>query len=273
MKKNIRPTPATGLSLTLEWSGYTELPSTWQPSGIDDDAARLYWPVAGRSDINNHQIQPGRLYLLPALTRLTCNASTTIKLYWAHLRLELPGRVNLFSCWQPGILEIVPEAAEELTARFQQLTTEQQHADATAFCFRQEFLYGLLRRFFTIAAPDFAAAQNYRLHLLQPLLDQIAAHPEERWELEELAARLTVSKVSCNHLFQELLGMPPGRWITLRRIAKARKLLLLTKEAMPTIAERCGFCDSFHFSRVFKQTVGISPRTFRVHPEIWEHRP
>jgi AraC-like DNA-binding protein len=34
------------------------------------------------------------------------------------------------------------------------------------------------------------------------------------------------------------------------------------------LAERLGFADAFHFSRVFKKVVGVSPREFRQNPKL-----
>ena len=46
-----------------------------------------------------------------------------------------------------------------------------------------------------------------------------------------------------------------------------KKLLLYTGDAHPALAEeiadRLGYADAFHLSKVFKQEVGVSPRAYR----------
>ncbi|WP_247807639.1 AraC family transcriptional regulator [Bradyrhizobium sp. 4] len=43
----------------------------------------------------------------------------------------------------------------------------------------------------------------------------------------------------------------------------AQKLLLETDAGLDAIAERCGFCDVYHFSREFKRSTGTAPHTWR----------
>jgi hypothetical protein len=40
-------------------------------------------------------------------------------------------------------------------------------------------------------------------------------------------------------------------------------LLRTTNESLNSIASRLGFCDAFHFSRVFKTETGNSPSAYR----------
>ena len=48
------------------------------------------------------------------------------------------------------------------------------------------------------------------------------------------------------------------------RVGDAAATLLVDPTlTLATIAERCGFCDAFLFSKRFKQIVGMSPAEFR----------
>jgi len=206
--------------------------------------------------------QPGDLLLTPACYDFHYIADgSAVELNWCRFRVELEGGDNLFTQWQPNVMHLPAEP--EFAVRFQQLLTASAEDSWAAHCRCLEQIYWLLGRFFAVHPPEPAAFFDYRRHLLQPILDRIAAEPELRWEVEELASLLEISKVSCNHLFRDLTGMPPGRWVTMRRVEKSIRLLRNTDEKLESIAARCGFCDAFHFSRVFKQVVGVSPRAFR----------
>jgi AraC-like DNA-binding protein len=63
--------------------------------------------------------------------------------------------------------------------------------------------------------------------------------------------------------FAKLSGMTPSRSRTTRAIDAAANMLVDPRLTLATIAERCGFCDAFHFSKRFKQIVGVSPAEFR----------
>lgn len=88
------------------------------------------------------------------------------------------------------------------------------------------------------------------------------------------AARIaTAHGISVRHLYTVLSrsGISLGDWIRTRRLAECRRELAGPNGRRRTIAaigRRWGFVDATHFSKAFKQTYGISPRTWRD-----EHHP
>jgi AraC-like DNA-binding protein len=63
-------------------------------------------------------------------------------------------------------------------------------------------------------------------------------------------------------LFERWLGESPKRFHTRCRMEQAKRLL---REQQLTVAEAAfhvGFTDVAHFSRIFKQVVGIAPRDY-----------
>ena len=48
-----------------------------------------------------------------------------------------------------------------------------------------------------------------------------------------------------------------------KALDRACELLQEPHLGLKEVAERCGFCDEFHFSRRFKQRLGLSPSDFR----------
>ena len=63
--------------------------------------------------------------------------------------------------------------------------------------------------------------------------------------------------------FLRLTAKTPGQFRAEEIFRKACLRLLETREPLYQIAERFGFHDQFHFSRRFKQVVGMPPREFR----------
>ncbi len=63
--------------------------------------------------------------------------------------------------------------------------------------------------------------------------------------------------------FQKLSGISPGRYASERVMARACTLLQSHSETFAKIASACGYCDEFHFSRRFKQIVGLTPSGYR----------
>jgi AraC-like DNA-binding protein len=63
--------------------------------------------------------------------------------------------------------------------------------------------------------------------------------------------------------FLELTGATPSQYRTVEIIRRACGRLLETDDPLYQIAADLGFHDPFHFSRRFKQVVGLSPSDFR----------
>jgi AraC-like DNA-binding protein len=63
--------------------------------------------------------------------------------------------------------------------------------------------------------------------------------------------------------FKASLGVPAHRWLVLRRIERAKELMLATQSGLSDIALEAGFSDQASFNRTFRQFVGISPGRWR----------
>ncbi|MBF0244397.1 MAG: helix-turn-helix transcriptional regulator, partial [Planctomycetes bacterium] len=47
------------------------------------------------------------------------------------------------------------------------------------------------------------------------------------------------------------------------RIRRARSLLESGDDTIDSVAHQCGYSDPLYFSRVFRRSVGVSPRSYR----------
>jgi AraC-like DNA-binding protein len=92
-------------------------------------------------------------------------------------------------------------------------------------------------------------------------VDYILAHLDKSLSLAELARVACCSERRLVGIFRQSLGTPPMSFVRQRRVHEAQRLLL---DGLPIkdIANRLNFADSHHFSRVFRQTTGISPTEY-----------
>lgn len=92
-------------------------------------------------------------------------------------------------------------------------------------------------------------------------------HIDENWYqkllLEDVAAAAHISKPYASVLFKKTYGSTITDYILSVRLENAKKMLCYTDASGEIIAESCGFCDQFYFSRIFKKKVGLSPSAFR----------
>jgi AraC family transcriptional regulator len=63
--------------------------------------------------------------------------------------------------------------------------------------------------------------------------------------------------------FKQATGISPHRWLTRRRVERAKELLQDPDLELADIAQVCGFVDQSHFTRVFSKNEGYSPGRWR----------
>jgi len=78
-----------------------------------------------------------------------------------------------------------------------------------------------------------------------------------------LAGQADMSVSAFVHLFKKQVGYSPRNFLVLKRVEKACLMLHFTNSPIKRIAEELGFCDRYHFSRVFKRQQGMGPAEFR----------
>ncbi len=88
-------------------------------------------------------------------------------------------------------------------------------------------------------------------------------HYPEEIDLAGLSRELGFSPSYLTKIFNRYKGCSPIKYLTDLRICHARHLLSNTSLSIKEVGEKVGYSDQFHFSKVFRKTVGISPSTYR----------
>ena len=86
--------------------------------------------------------------------------------------------------------------------------------------------------------------------------------PEQDHTLEALSEHAGLSRVYLAQVFKRDVGVTPQTYQACVRIARAKALLSGGKPVVEA-ALSLGFFDQSHFTRVFKQYVGVTPSRFR----------
>lgn len=95
------------------------------------------------------------------------------------------------------------------------------------------------------------------------IIDYINLHYKEDLSLEGLAELCDIGANYLSRKFRHYTGTTVVKYIRMRRVEKAKELLIKTNDSISEIAYQCGFNDSNYFSYVFKQSEKISPLKYR----------
>lgn len=81
--------------------------------------------------------------------------------------------------------------------------------------------------------------------------------------MEELAARLGVSKSYLIRLFSRHVGQSPGKYLMNLRIEEAKLLLASGEYSVEAVADLTGFSDSNYFGKAFRRHTGMTPSQYQ----------
>lgn len=90
------------------------------------------------------------------------------------------------------------------------------------------------------------------------------AHLGEALALEDLAGVAGYSPYHFNRVFRQTTGIPPMLYLSALRMEKGKELLLSTDATVTEVAMSIGYSSFGTFSSRFSQSVGVSPRSFRL---------
>lgn len=81
--------------------------------------------------------------------------------------------------------------------------------------------------------------------------------------LDDIAQQVNVSASHFSNIFKEYTGYSPLNYFILLKMQEASRLLSLSNMNIKEIAFHLGYTDPYYFSRIFKKTIGRSPRDYR----------
>lgn len=88
-------------------------------------------------------------------------------------------------------------------------------------------------------------------------------YQESDLSLQDLADATGTSRTYFSRIFKEMTGEKYWDYLSRYRIMKAKELLSETNLGQAEISAMIGYESEFHFSRKFKELVGVSPNKFR----------
>jgi len=91
------------------------------------------------------------------------------------------------------------------------------------------------------------------------VLELIEAALDARLTVEMLSREVGLSVAHFARSFKETMGRAPHQYLLALRLERARRLLETTEASLSDIAQRAGFADQAHFTRLFKRAFGTTP--------------
>ena len=99
---------------------------------------------------------------------------------------------------------------------------------------------------------------------VQYFLKELDKSLSEDWTIERMSKSAGVGLTRFTHHCKQLTNLTPMRYLTMRRLAMSKKILLDKRNlTVSEVAYICGFATSQYFSTVFKKHEKCSPNEYR----------
>lgn len=205
-------------------------------------AQRAHWEWRAPIDVTH-------LYLDPTLVNAV--ASEALDCHVSHVQLEDVLRTD-----DPMIAATVAAVAAEAG---QQALGGPLYVESLA----RGLIVHLLRRYASIERAERASPAGLSPHQRRAIVDYVEANLGETLTLEGMGEALGLGACGFSRSFRRSFGMPPYAYVIVRRLERARRLLVETVEPIKSIAAACGFADQAHLTRLFSREIGVTPAALR----------
>lgn len=180
----------------------------------------------------------------------------------AHISFE-DGGANPLARALPACLHLplaaMPSMAHTLELLFAEAAARDQGREVILDRLCDVLMIQVLRHEFETGKLSVGLLAGLADRQLAPALGAIHARPHEPWQLESLAREACMSRARFTEHFRNVVGMPPGEYLTRWRIGVAQDLL---RKGMPVkvVSSQAGYTSAPAFTRAFTALVGVSPR-------------
>jgi len=172
----------------------------------------------------------------------------------------------LFRWERPPFLALSPDEHAETRALLLALANEWTARRATSTTLLRALLHAVVARL------EAAALRVQPAHADLDANARLHARFRERLERDfrsekSPAAYAAALGVHPNHFataIRAASGLPPGDWIRARIVLEAQCLLAASSQGVKQVAAELGYEDEAYFSRLFKKSVGVSPRDYQL---------
>lgn len=205
-------------------------------------------------------------YLLPAGTHRLVLQTPRDQLERQGVNIPERSKIVFHSRFSPEVLEL----NRCITAFIESQIRSDGRESGDALVLEDKFIAGFRRAIDASAGSDNSVhrlAVEKRLRALKNLEEFLEARLTSGFRIPDLAAHLGISQRSLEVLCNDVYGISPRRYLTLKRLNAVRKQLLRAKHSDFTIAEVArlfGFTHLGRFASTYRSHFGELPsQTFR----------
>jgi len=250
--------PPDSSGVVLHESGYQASSTRWMFPNVYSPFWRLYYNYLPGHQVVfpdcNVPLSPEHLVLIPERRFFHCVGQVPVRRVWLAFSVA-----RALSPSQSGAILLKPSPTEQslldsLPALFGR--TPGHHRERV-------FHASLALLHLVLCRPELGWSERSAPPTVLHAAEQMALSLAHPLSISDSARAAGLSVRGFSAAFRRWYGMSPARHFVRLRIREACRLLAGTQETIDVIAEKTGFANRHHFSRVFQRVCGLPPAQFR----------
>ncbi len=212
-----------------------------------------------------HNVKPNQLFILPARVyhQYGSDNRNPWTIYWLHFTGTQAGSFLQYLYGTNAYSPLVVVPHEERFRLFEDILSHLYMSfNLDNIIYANNCLYHFLVSF---RESVYKHAMNHEQgDVVKQSVEFMKQHLDRTFTLQELAEQAGLSVSHFSAVFRRKTQNSPINFFMFLKIQKACQLLENTNFRVKEISQQVGFEDPYHFSRVFSQFIGLSPRQFRT---------
>jgi len=265
-------------SQALDWPGMLVEAGRNDVSAVDDlvgdqhylslnlDSKPLELEVKQPHGFNRFTVPPQSLWVSPSADPITLRLNSTLK----YLRVSIDP-LYLGRLINPSLDELRPVRlrrtyavqSPQIAHLMMALRAEADDQNPSGLATIEAVTSALGRHL--VRAAGIEQPRPVRIHgglsavAKRRVLEMIDGALDARLTIEVLAREVGLSPAHFARAFKETLGRAPHQYLLALRLERARRLIETSQHSLSEIAQRTGFADQAHLTRLFKRAFGTTP--------------
>ena len=249
----------------------TQCTNRWREYDYTPSYSKIYYIIKGEGRIviegKEYFPKPGQICIMPANVRQSyevINENAYYK-YWAHFTCKSGGRSIFEIIDVPYIIDIASDATHtRLKKIFDDMICHYENKTFISNLMLESLIRELLAIYLQEAGIENVSIINTKNSDRQStILKYIEDNIDKKISVEDIAGEVYLHPNYFIRYFKKSFGMSPARYINKRKMELSCRMLGESEMSVSEVAEELGYGDIYHFSKIFKNYTGFSPRYYK----------
>lgn len=212
-----------------------------------------------------YKVKPNHFFILPenAGHKYGADPNNPWTIYWVHFTGQMAGEYFRYLAGNKSFRPHMVFPSDERNLLFDDIIRYSSMINNTdAVIYANNCLYNYLASFKNTVFIKSETERN-QIDAVDHCIALMKENLDKNLNLFEICKMMNLSISHLSTLFKEKMHDSPYNYYIFLKIQRACYLLWNTPMNIKTIAAQLGYEDPYHFSRIFKNVMGLSPKQFR----------